>query len=203
MTLMPKLTYPDYSNSCGWNAMLPPRTPKPALAGDITVEYAVVGAGYTGFGAARRLHELDPQARIAVLEATTVGEGSSARNSGFTASDVLPRVATLEMAEKARKQTKLFTESFDWLMQIIAENGIDMATRAELVAASHDVEEIRRMVGATSLHYLTLEGLQASTGLPREYFCRACFDGDYPIEVPEELAMCKMRFEGGGAECVP
>ena len=125
MTLMPKLTYPDYSNSCGWNAMLPPRTPKPALAGDITVDYAVVGAGYTGFGAARRLHELDPQARIAVLEATTVGEGSSARNSGFTASDVLPRVATLEMAEKARKQTKLFTESFDWLMQIIAENGID------------------------------------------------------------------------------
>jgi amidophosphoribosyltransferase len=81
--------------------------------------------------------------------------------------------------------------------------GIDMATRAELVAASHDVEEIRRMVGATSLHYLTLGGLQASTGLPKEYFCRACFDGDYPIEVPEELAMCKMRFEGGGADCVP
>jgi len=53
--------------------------------------------------------------------------------------------------------------------------------------------------GATSLHYLTLDGLQASTGLPREQFCRACFDGDYPIEVPEEYAMCKMRFEKDAA----
>jgi len=73
--------------------------------------------------------------------------------------------------------------------------GIDMATRAELIAANLSVDEIRAKVGATSLHYLTLEGLQASTGLPKSQFCRACFDGDYPIEVPEEYAMCKMRFE--------
>ena len=46
--------------------------------------------------------------------------------------------------------------------------GIDMATRAELIAANMSVEEIRAKVGATSLHYLTLDGLQASTGLPRE-----------------------------------
>ncbi len=44
--------------------------------------------------------------------------------------------------------------------------GIDMATRAELIAANLSVEEIRAKVGATSLHYLTLAGLQASTGLP-------------------------------------
>ena len=82
--------------------------------------------------------------------------------------------------------------------------GIDMATRAELIAANHSVEEIRAQVGATSLHYLTLEGLQASTGLPRSQFCRACFDGDYPIAVPEEYAMCKMRFEkGAAAVCEP
>ena len=81
--------------------------------------------------------------------------------------------------------------------------GIDMATRAELVAASLDVEGIRRRVGADSLHYLTLEGLQASTSLPADRFCRACFTGDYPIPVPEELAMCKMRFEKGDANCVP
>ena len=81
--------------------------------------------------------------------------------------------------------------------------GIDMATRAELIAANKSVEEIRAHVGATSLHYLTLDGLQASTGLPKSRFCRACFDGDYPIEVPEELAMCKMRFEGNGEPCLP
>ncbi len=83
--------------------------------------------------------------------------------------------------------------------------GIDMATRAELIASNKTVDEIRDHVGATSLHYLTLDGLQASTGLPREQFCRACFDGDYPIDVPEEYAMCKMRFEKGAsaATCEP
>ncbi len=80
--------------------------------------------------------------------------------------------------------------------------GIDMATRAELVAANMSVDDIRRKVGATTLHYLTLEGLQASTGLPETQFCRACFTGDYPIAVPEEYAMCKMRFEKG-AVCDP
>jgi amidophosphoribosyltransferase len=82
--------------------------------------------------------------------------------------------------------------------------GIDMATRGELIAATKTVEAIRAKVGATSLHYLTLDGLQASTGLPKSQFCRACFDGDYPIEVPEELAMCKMRFEDNSDElCQP
>ncbi len=80
--------------------------------------------------------------------------------------------------------------------------GIDMATRAELIAANMSVDDIRRRVGATTLHYLTLEGLQVSTGLPETQFCRACFTGDYPIAVPEEYAMCKMRFEKG-AVCDP
>jgi amidophosphoribosyltransferase len=79
--------------------------------------------------------------------------------------------------------------------------GIDMATRAELIAANLSIEEIREKVGADSLHYLTLDGLQASTGLPADRFCRACFSGEYPIDVPEELAMCKMRFESGRQDC--
>lgn len=126
---MTKLTYPRYSNLCGWNAMLPPRQPRAALNQDIAVDYAIVGAGFTGFAIARRLRELDPDASIAVIEATTVGEGSSARNSGFTGSDVLPRNASIEMAEKARLQSGFFTEAFEWLMRIIRENNIDCDMR--------------------------------------------------------------------------
>ncbi len=122
---MAKLTYPQYTNICGWNGMLPARQPRPALAGDLTVDVAVVGAGYTGFAVARRLQELDPQARIAVIEATTVGEGSSARNSGFSGGHVLPRNATIEMAEKARLQGRFYAEAFDWLMRIVRDNGIE------------------------------------------------------------------------------
>jgi amidophosphoribosyltransferase len=63
--------------------------------------------------------------------------------------------------------------------------GIDMSTRQELVAADLAVEEIRTYVGADSLGYLSQAGMVRATGAPEGDFCRACFDGEYPIEVPE------------------
>lgn len=140
---MSKLTYPRYSNPCGWNALLAPRRPRPALDRDVTVDLAVVGAGYTGLAIARRFHELDPDARIMVIEATTVGEGSSARNSGFTSADVLPRNATIEMAEKAKIQSGFFREAFDWLLQIVHENAIecDLQQAGSIRAAATELGE--------------------------------------------------------------
>ncbi|HET7236696.1 MAG TPA: amidophosphoribosyltransferase [Actinomycetota bacterium] len=63
--------------------------------------------------------------------------------------------------------------------------GIDMSTRAELIAADLAVEQIREYVGADSLGYLSLEGMVAATGQGTDEFCRACFDGEYPIPIPE------------------
>ncbi|MFB3737806.1 MAG: amidophosphoribosyltransferase [Candidatus Velamenicoccus archaeovorus] len=63
--------------------------------------------------------------------------------------------------------------------------GIDMSTRQELVAADLAVEEIRQFVGADSLGYLSLGGMVAATGFPEDALCRACFDGEYPIPIPE------------------
>lgn len=121
---MLKPTHPTYPKPCGWNEMLTPRAAQLSLAQDVSVDYAIIGAGYTGLAAARRLHEHDPQARIAVLEATEVGEGSSARNSGFTSPEVLPRNQTLEGAAKAKSQTGLVREAFDWLTDIIERHEI-------------------------------------------------------------------------------
>ena len=61
--------------------------------------------------------------------------------------------------------------------------GIDMSTRSELIAAGSGVEEVRAFVGADSLAHLSLEALVAGTGAPQAAFCRACFDGHYPIPV--------------------
>jgi amidophosphoribosyltransferase len=66
--------------------------------------------------------------------------------------------------------------------------GIDMSTREELIAAGSAIEEVRSFVGADSLAYLSLDGLIAATRAPRESFCRACFDGEYPIPVQEQAA---------------
>jgi amidophosphoribosyltransferase len=71
--------------------------------------------------------------------------------------------------------------------------GIDFADPNELIAAKKSVEEVREYLGATTLAYLSLEGLQASTRRPASQFCRACLTRDYPTAVPREAR--KLQFE--------
>jgi len=59
--------------------------------------------------------------------------------------------------------------------------GIDFPDRSKLMAANHSVEEIRKYLNADSLHYLSQGGMVAATGLPKESFCMACYDGRYPV----------------------
>ena len=77
--------------------------------------------------------------------------------------------------------------------------GIDFATRAELIAPGMSVDEICRSIGADTLAYVSLEGLVASTGVSGKKLCRACFDGRYPITVPEG-AVKQMRLMEVGAD---
>src|SRR5712692_4994490 len=71
--------------------------------------------------------------------------------------------------------------------------GIDLADEDELIAASRSVEEVRERIGATSLAYLSHEGLVEATKRPQSELCRACLTGEYPTEVPVEHA--KLRYE--------
>jgi amidophosphoribosyltransferase len=71
--------------------------------------------------------------------------------------------------------------------------GIDLPEEDELIASSRSVEEVREHIGATSLAYLSLEGLQEATSRPASALCRACLTRDYPTAVPREGA--KLRFE--------
>ena len=59
--------------------------------------------------------------------------------------------------------------------------GIDFASRGELIAAVKSVEEIRKFLDLDTLYYLSLEGLVRAVGGAPESFCKACFDGNYPI----------------------
>jgi amidophosphoribosyltransferase len=59
--------------------------------------------------------------------------------------------------------------------------GIDFPDRNKLMAANHSVEAIRDYLNADSLHYLSPEGMVKATGLPKENFCLACWDGNYPV----------------------
>ncbi|MGB0844572.1 MAG: NAD(P)/FAD-dependent oxidoreductase [Alphaproteobacteria bacterium] len=74
---------PTNVGPAGWNEMIPPQaTPKICDAAYKT-DFAVIGGGYAGIAAARRLAQLEPNAKIIVLEAQRIGQGPAGRNSGF------------------------------------------------------------------------------------------------------------------------
>jgi amidophosphoribosyltransferase len=73
--------------------------------------------------------------------------------------------------------------------------GIDFASRAELVAAGLEIDEIRRSIGADSLGYVSLAGLVEATTIAESKLCTACFTGVYPIPIPTDLSAGKTLLE--------
>jgi amidophosphoribosyltransferase len=74
--------------------------------------------------------------------------------------------------------------------------GIDIASRGELIAAHNTEPEIAALVGADSLRYLSIGGLKRAVDQQSgEGFCFACFDGAYPLQVPQQLEMDKLALE--------
>jgi amidophosphoribosyltransferase len=77
--------------------------------------------------------------------------------------------------------------------------GIDFSTRGELIAAGKSVSELRDHLGFDSLHYLSIEGMLAATGIqtPELVFCKACFDGCYPVDFDAELTKACLEIGEG------
>jgi glycine/D-amino acid oxidase-like deaminating enzyme len=74
---------PVENGRSGWEAISGRRTPVRQLDGNVNADWLIIGAGFAGLSAARRLHQLRPGDRIVVLDASEVGKGASGRNSGF------------------------------------------------------------------------------------------------------------------------
>lgn len=81
--------------------------------------------------------------------------------------------------------------------------GIDTAVRTDLIAYNKTVEEIRAHNGADSLSYLSMDNLLKAIGQPKQRFCRACFDGEYPIRIPPKVKVAKHVFEGESSNGQP
>ncbi|SHJ38430.1 amidophosphoribosyltransferase [Desulfofundulus thermosubterraneus] len=73
--------------------------------------------------------------------------------------------------------------------------GIDTSNEEELIAARMPLEEIRRMIDADGLYYLSIEGLLSVFGERRNDFCTACFTGDYPVTIPQPEKAGKFSLE--------
>lgn len=83
MTAFTARRTPVHKGPAAWSAILPGQPAPVPLPGDQTVDVAIIGGGFAGLAAARRLRQLDPTLTIAVVEASLLAEGASGRNSGF------------------------------------------------------------------------------------------------------------------------
>ncbi|MEQ8902089.1 MAG: FAD-binding oxidoreductase [Roseovarius sp.] len=121
-------TTPRQTGPAAWNSILPAQGPATPHDGDASADFAVIGAGFAGLSAARRLTQLAPSARIAVLEAGRVAEGAAGRNSGFMID--LPHELTSEDYAGAgddRAMIALNRVAQDFGRDAVAEYGIDPA----------------------------------------------------------------------------
>lgn len=123
MSQTPNLPHDDAS--CGWYAALPEQPAVTRLKGEQRADYAVIGAGYAGLAAARRLAEHHPQARILLVDAQRVAYGASGRNSGFVID--LPHKFALEHPDPTHKQRllQLNRAAIDQLQNLVQAHDID------------------------------------------------------------------------------
>ena len=83
---------------CGWSALAPERPTYPALRGNEDADFLIIGGGFTGLAAARRLAEQAPDARTILIDAKRIAGGATARNSGFAVANESPGHAQLNTA---------------------------------------------------------------------------------------------------------
>lgn len=120
-----QINLPHDDSSCGWYAALPQQPACKRLHGEQRADYAVIGTGFAGLAAARRLGELLPDKRIILVDAQRVGQGASGRNSGFVID--LPHKFALEHPDPAHKQRLLSLNraAIAQLQGLIERHGID------------------------------------------------------------------------------
>jgi glycine/D-amino acid oxidase-like deaminating enzyme len=162
----------------GWNLILPPRTPKPSLAGDVRADWVVVGGGYAGLAAARRLARNRPNDSIVVIEAGVCGENASGRNSGFGID--LPHVVgnAQDDLAGARAHMRLANAALDHLEEIVAAHDIacdwSRAGKYQAAVSARGTEEILKPFVAALARlgetYRVLDRKQSAAELGTAYY---------------------------------
>ena len=170
----------SYSHlSLWWDSLPEAPAERAALAGDVDVDVAIVGGGFTGLWTARSLLERDPSLRVLVIEREVCGFGASGRNGGwasalFAAHDA--RIARERGIDAAHALRAAMNESIDLIGAAATADGIDcdfakggtvMAARtpAQVVRCQEEIAEARALgFGEDELRWLDMEQAQAMLG---------------------------------------
>ena len=113
-------------DSCGWIKGLTKRTNIKSLRGNQDCDWLIVGAGYTGLSAAKKLSELNPTKKIIIVDAQIAGEGASSRNSGYLVDTTLNDGFTSNKEiENYKKKTDIYSLGIRQVKKFIKEYQVD------------------------------------------------------------------------------
>ena len=112
--------------SCSWVNDLNPRTNIQTLSSDLNCEWLIIGAGYTGLSAARKLGQLYPKQKILIVDAQLAGEGASSRNSGYLVDTTLNDGFTSNKElENYKKKANIYKLGIEAVKRFIKEYQVD------------------------------------------------------------------------------
>ena len=113
-------------NNCSWINDLTPRGDIQALSTDLDCEWLIVGAGYTGLSAARKLGQLYPNQKILLIDAQLAGEGASSRNSGYLVDTTLnDGFSSDKELDNYKKKADIYKLGIDAIKRFIKEYQVD------------------------------------------------------------------------------
>lgn len=133
-------TLPMDDRTNGWSKLLPPRTPSAALTGNRRFDWVIVGAGYAGLAAARRIAINRPSDSVALIDAGGIGENASGRNSGFAIDLPHNHTDNAESVEQTRRAIRVGRYALNELDTLIKEHRIpcNWSQRGKYHAAATD-----------------------------------------------------------------
>ncbi|PCI77357.1 MAG: FAD-dependent oxidoreductase [SAR86 cluster bacterium] len=189
---MPKQkSFPNYKMKSGWNALLPARESSPALDRDISVDVLVIGAGWTGISAAKRWHSLSPEAGIALIDASEIGEGNPGRNSGFLLSIALAEDANPDQIEKMSLCNRLTASTMAEILAEIEDSGhaVDIAKAGTYRAAASEaglksLQNYRAFLEAAGLEYESLERSALRSRMGSDFYQEGLYSPDCYLAQP-------------------
>ena len=113
-------------DNCSWINDLTPRTNIQKIESDLNCEWLIVGAGYTGLSAARKLGQIFPNQKILLVDAQLAGEGASSRNSGYLVDTTLnDGFTSIKELDNYKKKTQIYKLGIEAVKRFIKEHQVD------------------------------------------------------------------------------
>ncbi len=187
---------PVNDQTCGWTQALPARQPNASLQGEYTADFVIVGAGYTGLSAARKFAQLNPNAKVIIIDAQRAGEGASARNSGYLVDSTLNDGHMSDTGlQQYREKYSLNKAGVECVSQLVNDHKIDCDWDASgkfhaTAVPGHEpkLQRFSELLQELELEHRLIGGAELNQRLGTDYYTQALWTAGGIMLQPAKLA---------------